>query len=127
MTTTAPDPASDPAPDRGADRGAVRIADRVLAKIAAQAAREALAEAPGAELVPPGAAPHAAVSVHRRTARLRLSVELGYPGDIAAVCRAISNHVSERVESLTGTAVEAVVVDVERLHSATTRAVGRVQ
>lgn len=116
MTTTAPAPA--------AQRGAMRIADRVIAKIATQAAREALAGAPGADLVPHGVSPQAAVSVHRRTARLRLSVELGYPGDVAAVCRTVSKHVVERVESLSGMPVAAVVVDVERLHSFATRAVG---
>jgi uncharacterized alkaline shock family protein YloU len=121
MSTTTPAPA--------AERGAIRIADRVVAKVASQAAREALADAPGAELVPPGTFPQAAVLVRRRVARLRLSVELGYPGDLAAMCRAVRTHVTERVESLTGLPVEAVVVDVERLHSAVTRAVreGRVR
>lgn len=113
------------APGSAAERGSIRIADRVLAKIAAQAAREALADLPGADLVPPGATPQAAVAVHRRTRpRFRLSVELGYPGDIAAACRAVRGHVTERVESLTGMAVDAVVVDVERLHSAITRVEG---
>lgn len=112
---------SAPASAPVAERGAIRVADRVVAKIAARAAREALDGAPGTESVPPGSHPQAAVSVHRRVARLRLSVELGYPGDLAAVCRGVRAHVTERVESLTGMRVEAVLVDIERLHSPITR------
>lgn len=78
-----------------AERGALRIADRVIAKIAAQAAGEALGDAPGAELVPRDATPHASVSVRKGTARLRLSLELGYPADIGAVCGTVRRHVVE--------------------------------
>jgi uncharacterized alkaline shock family protein YloU len=102
-----------------AERGALRIADRVIAKIAAQAAGEALTDAPGAELVPVDARPHATVSVRKETARLRLALELGYPSDIGAVCGAVRRHVTGRVEALTGMAVPEVAVEVERLHSAT--------
>jgi uncharacterized alkaline shock family protein YloU len=116
-------------PVPAAERGALRIADRVVAKIAAQAAGEALTDAPGADLVPRGAAPRATVTLRRRAARLRLSVELGYPVDIGAACRTVRGHVTERVEALTGIDVRHVVVEVERLHSAVVRAAeeGRVQ
>lgn len=111
-----------------AERGALRIADRVIAKIAAQAAGEALGDAPGAELVPRDATPHASVSVRKDTARLRLSLELGYPADIGAVCGTVRRHVAGRVEALTGLAVPEVAVEVERLHSAVGRKdEGRVQ
>jgi uncharacterized alkaline shock family protein YloU len=112
-----------------ADRGAIRIADRVVAKIAARAAHEALADAPGADLLPPGTIPHATVSMRRRTARLKLSAELGYPTDIGSVCRAVRRHVADRVEALTGMTVAEVVVEIERLHSAATHAAheGRVR
>jgi uncharacterized alkaline shock family protein YloU len=95
-----------------ADRGALRIADRVVAKIAAQAAGEVLTDAPGASR------PHASVSVRKDTARLRLTLELGYPADIGTVCGSVRRHVTGRVEALTGMDVPEVAVEVERLHSA---------
>ncbi|MEU6441197.1 hypothetical protein [Streptomyces sp. NPDC047046] len=94
-----------------AERGSTRIADRVVAKIAAQAAREAIAPAP------PGArAPRTAVSVHRETARVRVSVELAYPGDLGTQCGAVRHRVAERVGDLAGMRVPEVAVQVERLH-----------
>lgn len=112
MGTAVPGPL--PAPDRGS----LRIADRVVAKIAAQAAGEALSGAPGSDLVPRDARPHASVSVRKNAARLRLALELGYPVDIGAVCRDVRGHVSGRVRDLTGMDVPEVTVEVERLHSA---------
>ncbi|MFD4034803.1 Asp23/Gls24 family envelope stress response protein [Streptomyces sp. NPDC058637] len=94
-----------------AERGETRIADRVVAKIAAQAAKEAVAERPEA-----GAAPRATVTVHRDTARVRVSLELGYPCDIGRRCRAVRRRVAERVEALAGMEVPEVAVRVERLH-----------
>ncbi|MEU5364337.1 Asp23/Gls24 family envelope stress response protein [Streptomyces sp. NPDC005925] len=100
------------------ERGATRIADRVVAKIASQAAREALGAPP-----PDGSPPHATVSVHPRpghsanqVAHVRVHVELGYPGDIGAHCRAVRRHVAERVGTLVGMHVPEVAVHVERLH-----------
>lgn len=111
------------------ERGALRIADRVIAKIAAQAAGEVLTGAPNAELVPGDVRPHATVSVRKDTARLRLSLELGYPADIGAVCGSVRRHVTGRVEALTGMRVPEVAVEVERLHSLASRRLdeGRVQ
>ena len=100
------------------DRGALRIADRVIAKIAAQAAGEVLADTPGSDLVPRDVRPHASVSVRKDTARLRLTLELGYPANIGAVCGTVRRHVTGRVEALTGMDVPEVAVEVERLHSA---------
>jgi uncharacterized alkaline shock family protein YloU len=100
------------------DRGALRIADRVIAKIAAQAAGEVLADTPGSGLVPRDVRPHASVSVRKDTARLRLTLELGYPANIGAVCGTVRRHVTGRVEALTGMDVPEVAVEVERLHSA---------
>ncbi|RCH69820.1 Asp23/Gls24 family envelope stress response protein [Streptomyces sp. SDr-06] len=96
-----------------AERGATRIADRVVAKIAAQAAREALDEIPEG-----GAPPHAAVTVHQDSARVRVSVELGYPGDLGGQCRAVRHQVAERVRALAGMEVPEVAVQIERLHAA---------
>jgi uncharacterized alkaline shock family protein YloU len=92
-------------------RGATRIADRVVAKIAAQAAREAVGELP-----PDAARPRAIVTVHRDTARVRVHLDLGYPGDVGARCGRVRRRVTERVGALTGMTVPEVAVLVERLH-----------
>lgn len=105
-----------------AERGATHIADRVVAKIAAQAAREALAVRPGGPprgAGPGGAAPpHAAVTVHHDIARVRVSLELGYPSDLAESCAAVRRQVVRRVEDCAGMAVPEVDIDIEHLHSA---------
>lgn len=103
-----------------AERGATRIADRAVAKVAVQAAREALRAGPGADLVPrgAGAAPRAGVDVRGGSARVRVSVELGYPSDIGAQCGAVRRQVTARVGELTGMEVSDVAVRVDRLHSA---------
>lgn len=95
------------------ERGATRIADRVVAKIASQAAREALGPLP-----PDAAAPHAMVVVHANHARVRVAIELDYPCDIGARCRAVRQQVVERVGALVGMEVPEVAVQVERLHPA---------
>ncbi|WP_199814751.1 Asp23/Gls24 family envelope stress response protein [Streptomyces sp. NRRL WC-3549] len=95
-----------------ADRGQTRIADRVVAKIAGQAAKEAVGTLPG-----DASAPRATVTVHRNTARVQVSVELGYPGDIGRRCGAVRRRVTERVETLAGMDVPEVAVQVERLHA----------
>ncbi len=96
------------------ERGATRIADRVVAKIASQAAREAVGPLP-----PDAEPPHATVVVHHDdTARVRVHVELGYPGDIGGRCGRVRRRVIERVSGLTGMQVPEVAVQVERLHPA---------
>ncbi|MGW0363611.1 Asp23/Gls24 family envelope stress response protein [Streptomyces sp. NPDC002990] len=102
-----------PAPSQvaPADRGSTRIADRVVAKIAAQAAREALGAEPG------GPAPHATVTVHHDIARVRVSLELDYPSDLAAQCAAVRRQVALRIEEYAAMAVPEVDIDIEHLHS----------
>jgi uncharacterized alkaline shock family protein YloU len=126
-TAGAAPPAGGRGPVPAGERGATRVADRVVAKIAAQAAWEALREAPETHLVPAEhAAPHASVSVRgdpgrgsgRGEARVRITVELGYPADIGARCRAVRRAVMERVGALAGMEVPDVAVSIERLHSA---------
>ncbi|MFJ2114773.1 MULTISPECIES: hypothetical protein [unclassified Streptomyces] len=97
-----------------AARGATTIADRVVAKIAARAAREALDGVPEG-----GSPPHATVTVHHDSARVRVGVELDYPSDIGTQCGAVRRQVVHRVRTLAGMEVPEVVVQVERLHSAT--------
>ncbi|MER6777183.1 MULTISPECIES: hypothetical protein [unclassified Streptomyces] len=115
-----------------AERGATRIADRVVAKIAAQAAREALAAQPDGPPRPAGApgsagatggqaAPHATVTVHHDIARVRVSLELDYPSDLAARCAAVRSRVVRLVEEYAGMSVPEVDIDIEHLHSAHTR------
>ncbi|MFF9813022.1 hypothetical protein [Streptomyces sp. NPDC014006] len=93
------------------ERGATRIADRVVAKVAAQAAREAIGTLPE-----DAATPHATVVVRHNAAHLRVHLELDYPTDIGARCRAVRGHVAERVGTLVGMDVPDVAVHVERLH-----------
>ncbi|WP_030264674.1 hypothetical protein [Streptomyces violens] len=50
-------------------------------------------------------------------ARVRISVELGYPCDIGAECGAVRRQVTERVWALAGMTVPEVAVRVTRLHS----------
>ncbi|MEV6264428.1 hypothetical protein AB0M42_27285 [Streptomyces sp. NPDC051784] len=101
--------ATDRVPAEG--RGETRIADRVVAKIAAQAAKEAVGERP-----PDGASPRATVTVHRDTARVRVSLDLPYPCDIGHRCAAVRRRVTERVGALAGMDVPEVAVRIERLH-----------
>ncbi|BBC35034.1 uncharacterized protein SGFS_063280 [Streptomyces graminofaciens] len=126
------------------ERGAITVADRVVAKIASWAAREALSRfTESAGHVPPGRrTPHVTTSVRRapeRTtagrdaesatgrqavlgeARMRITVELGYPSDIGAQCAAVRREVTERLRTWAGMEVPDLVVSVERLHSAYAR------
>ncbi|KPC93900.1 hypothetical protein [Streptomyces albus] len=143
--TKAPTPSRAPLPGServaAAERGQTRIADRVVAKVAAQAAREALrgyraGSAPGtgtgtgqegadARSRRPAAGPpvpqpvgRTTVTVRERTARIRVSLELGYPSDIGAQCGAVRRRVVTRVRELVGMDVPEVALDIERLHSA---------
>ncbi|MGN9793575.1 Asp23/Gls24 family envelope stress response protein [Streptomyces sp. OZ13] len=126
------------------ERGATAVAERVVAKIAARVAREALSRfAESADHVPPGRrTPRVITSVRRapeRTsagrdaesaaggqaalgeARLRITVELGYPSDIGAQCAAVRREVTERIRAWAGMEVSDLAVSVEQLHSAHTR------
>jgi uncharacterized alkaline shock family protein YloU len=58
------------------------------------------------------------VALHHGTARVRVHLELDYPGDIGARCRAVRRQVVQRVGGLVGMEVPEVVVQVERLHPA---------
>lgn len=101
-------------------RGSTQIADRVVAKIAAQAAQEALRSGTDAHTLPRGrrTTPDASVAVRELSARVRVSVELGYPSDIGRQCGAVRHRVTARVKELAGMEVPEVAVDVERLHTA---------
>ncbi|MFC9164564.1 hypothetical protein ACFTZ8_27630 [Streptomyces fungicidicus] len=111
--TTVTEPGRGPAAVAPGERGATRIADRVVAKIASQAAREAVGPLP-----PDAAPPHATVVLRHDAARVRVHIELGYPGDIGGRCAQVRRRVVERVRALADMHVPEVVVLVERLHVA---------
>jgi uncharacterized alkaline shock family protein YloU len=113
VSTGAAEPGGSPAAVAPGERGATRIADRVVAKIASQAAREAIGPPP-----PDAAPPHATVVVRHDAARIRVHVELDYPGDIGGRCGQVRRQVVDRVGTLAGMHVPEVVVQVERLHLA---------
>ncbi|MFB7473869.1 hypothetical protein [Kitasatospora sp. NPDC056184] len=104
-------------------RGRLRIADRVYARIAARAAREALADAwhdrtarggPPKVSVTGPATPSAPVTV-------RVSVDLPFPADLAALARTVRDRVTRDTRALTGTRVAEVVVVIEHLVPETPR------
>ncbi|WP_406727059.1 Asp23/Gls24 family envelope stress response protein [Streptomyces sp. GD-15H] len=122
------------------ERGAITVADRVVATLASQVAREALSRfTESAGHVPPDRrTPRVTTSVRRAPerntagrdaesaagrqallgeARLRITVELGYPADIAAQCAAVRREVTERLRTWAGMEVSDLAVSVERLHS----------
>ncbi|GGO81229.1 Asp23/Gls24 family envelope stress response protein [Wenjunlia tyrosinilytica] len=101
-----------------AERGATRIADRVVAKVASRTAREVLSAAAERHRALAALAAGASVTVRSGVARIRLTVELAYPVDIAAICATLRHEVATRVHTLTGMDVPQVVVQVERLHPA---------
>ncbi|MER7751881.1 hypothetical protein [Kitasatospora sp. NPDC097643] len=102
------------APREPATRGRLRVADRVYVRIAARAAREALAHAwAGRSVV--GAPPTVSVAVPGSTVTVRVTVELPFPADLAALARAVRDRVAAQVGGLTGTRVSGVTVVVERL------------
>jgi uncharacterized alkaline shock family protein YloU len=127
------------------ERGAITVADRVVAKIASHVAREALSRfTESVGHVPPGRrTPHVTTSVRRAPerdtagrrdaesaagrqavlgeARMRITVELGYPSDIGAQCAAVRREVTERLRTWAGMEVSDLAVSVERLHSVHTR------
>ncbi|MFM9698115.1 Asp23/Gls24 family envelope stress response protein [Streptomyces europaeiscabiei] len=67
------------------------------------------------------AGPDAESAAGRQTAlgaaRMRITVELGYPSDIGAQCAAVRREVTERLRTWAGMEVYDLVVSVERLHS----------
>ncbi|MFD8789809.1 Asp23/Gls24 family envelope stress response protein [Streptomyces vinaceus] len=99
-----------------AERGATVIPERVVARIAARAAKEALADRTGTAASPVKlAAPQASATVTKGSARLKLSMEVPYPADLARTSLHVQHYVSERVAHLTGMSVTEVTLAVERL------------
>ncbi|MEV1010575.1 hypothetical protein [Streptomyces sp. NPDC049881] len=110
------------------ERGTTRVSERVVAKLAAQAAWEALTADRSGPPPPPRHDGHPlATAVVRRppgaagdtgaSAVVRVELELGYPCDIGARCRAVRQHIAARLGELAGMATADVAVTVTRLHS----------
>jgi uncharacterized alkaline shock family protein YloU len=103
-------------------RGTLVLAERVLEKIAAQAATEVVATSGrsggflGLGSESDGhARPKVDVTLSAASADLALAVGIAYPGSIRRATQEVRDHVTERVETLTGVDVRRVDVDVTYL------------
>jgi hypothetical protein len=99
-----------------ARRGATVIPDNVMARITARAAREALTRQTGDAPARLGlGAPRSKAAVHDGSARLRVSLDLPYPRNIARACEEIRHYIADRVTYLTGMRIDDITVSVQRL------------
>ncbi|MGX1761644.1 hypothetical protein ACWIG5_32840 [Streptomyces lydicus] len=53
--------------------------------------------------------------MHEDSARLKVSVDLPYPVDIARTCGEIRRYIAHRVSDLTGLRIDGVTISVQRL------------
>ena len=104
-------------------RGRLVLAERVVEKIAAQAAVEAGATSGrrgrvlGVGEADPDARPAVDVDLSAVSADLALKVGIAYPGSIRTATQQVREHVTRRVEELTGVDVRRVDIDVTLLHT----------
>ncbi len=103
-------------------RGRLVLAEKVVEKIAGQAATEVGAASGRSGRVlgiggnaDPNARPHVDVDLSAESADLALSVGIAYPGSIRAATQQVREHVTRRVEQLTGVDVRRVDIDVALL------------
>jgi hypothetical protein len=97
-------------------RGATVIPGAVVARITERAAREALARQGGAvSALPDLGTPRSAAAVYDGSVRLRVSLALPYPLDIARTGEEIGHYIAERVAGLTGLRVDDITVSVRLL------------
>jgi uncharacterized alkaline shock family protein YloU len=106
-----------------ADRGRLVLGDKVVEKVAGQAASEVpgVLGREGGVLGVGGhadtsARPAVDVDLSRDSADLSLAVGVAYPGSVRQVTSRLRDHVTRRVQSLTGVSVHRVDVDVRFLH-----------
>ncbi|HEY5821280.1 MAG TPA: Asp23/Gls24 family envelope stress response protein [Propionibacteriaceae bacterium] len=102
-----------------ARRGRLVLADKVIEKIAGQAAAEiGAAHGRSGGLLGIGAEsdsqarPNVDVDLGSDSADLAISVGIAYPGSIRQATQQIREHVTQRVENLTGVRVRRVDIDV---------------
>ncbi|SEQ31433.1 Asp23/Gls24 family envelope stress response protein [Microlunatus flavus] len=103
-------------------RGTLVVAERVLEKVAAQAATEVpeVSGRSGGFLgigtdADPAARPKVDVTLSSESADLSIAVGIAYPGSIRRAAAALRQHVTHRVEALTGVDVRRVDIDVTYL------------
>ena len=115
--TSRPAPTGTGSSTRG--RGTLVVAERVLEKIAGQAASEVVSVSgrSGGFLgigsdSDADARPKVDVTLQGTTADLALSVGIAYPGSIRRAAAELRDHVTQRVEALTGLDVRRVDIDV---------------
>lgn len=103
-------------------RGCLVLAEKVIEKIASRAAVEAGATSGrtgrvlGIGAADPDATPRVEVELSAVSADLALKVGIAYPGSIRAATQQVRDHVTRRVEQLTGVDVRRVDIDVTLLH-----------
>lgn len=106
-------------------RGTTEVPAKVVSRIAEQAA----SEVPGIGAAAGGvlgigarrdfdARPTVTCELYGRTAVLHLDVGLGFPTPLGPALQSLRDHVSTRVETLTGIQVGRLDVDVSWLHAA---------
>jgi uncharacterized alkaline shock family protein YloU len=104
-------------------RGRLVLAEKVVEKIAGQAAAEVGATSGRSSQVlgvgdpDPDARPRVDVDLSAVSADLALKVGIAYPGSIRRATQQIREHVTRRVEELTGVDVRRVDIDVTLLHT----------
>jgi len=103
-------------------RGRLVLAERVIEKIASQAATEVASTAGrSGGFLGIGASddatarPKVDVTLSAESADLALAVGIAYPGSIRRATQELRDHVTERVETLTGVDVRRVDIDVSFL------------
>ena len=112
----APSPVDREEPRR---RGRLVLPERVIEKIAGQAASEvAVASGRSGGLLgigadpDPAARPRVEVDLSAVSADLSIKVGIAYPGSIRAATQQLREHVTRRVEELTGVDIRRVDIDV---------------
>ncbi|WP_411135849.1 hypothetical protein [Streptomyces sp. C10] len=65
--------------------------------------------------------------MHEGSARLKVSLDLPYPVDIARTCGEIRQYITDRVSHLTGLRIDDLTVSVQRLVSSESLRRGRAE
>lgn len=99
-------------------RGSLTLTERVIEKIAAQAAAEVAAASGRSGVLRRGSdrdahvRPKVGVDLSATSTDVDVAVGIAYPGSIRRAAQEIREHVTERVETLTGVDVRRVDIDV---------------